>query len=66
MTASSVIVANGFSFGDAVAAVAAANPDTRYAITDGFVPDAPANVTHLAFAEQRGLVPRRRRRSARL
>jgi basic membrane protein A len=49
-----VIVANGFSFGDAVAAVAAANPDVRYAITDGFVADAPPNVTHLAFAEHEG------------
>ncbi len=49
-----VIVANGFAFGDAVAAVAAANPDVMYAITDGFIPDAPANVTHLAFAEHEG------------
>jgi basic membrane protein A len=49
-----VIVANGFAFGDAVASVAAANPDTHYAITDGFIPDAPANVTHLGFAEHEG------------
>jgi len=49
-----VVVANGFAFGDGVAAVAAANPETHYAITDGFIPDAPANVTHLAFAEHEG------------
>lgn len=49
-----VIVANGFAFGDAVAAVSAANPDVHYAITDGYIPDAPANVTHLGFAEHEG------------
>jgi basic membrane protein A len=48
------IVANGFAFGEALAEVAAANPDTHYAITDGFIPDAPSNVTHLAFAEEQG------------
>lgn len=48
------IVANGFAFGEGLAAVAAANPDTQYAITDGFIADAPANVTHLAFAEHQG------------
>ncbi len=48
------IVANGFAFGEALAEVAAANPDTLYAITDGFIPDAPPNVAHLGFAEHEG------------
>lgn len=48
------IVANGFAFGDAVAAVAADNPDVIYAITDGFIPDAPSNVLFMGFAEQEG------------
>jgi basic membrane protein A len=48
------IVAVGFAFGDALAGVAAANPDTSYAIVDGFIPDAPANVTFLGFAEEQG------------
>ena len=48
------IVANGFAFGEALAEVAVANPDTQYAITDGFIADAPENVTHLSFAEHEG------------
>ena len=48
------IIAVGFAFGDALAAVAAANPDTQYAIVDGFIENAPANVTFLGFAEQEG------------
>ena len=48
------IVANGFAFGDAVAAVAPENPDVIYAVTDGFIPDAPENVVFLAFAEEQG------------
>jgi basic membrane protein A len=48
------IVANGFAFGEGLAEVAAANPETLYAITDGFIPDAPANVAHLGFAEHEG------------
>jgi basic membrane protein A len=48
------IIANGFAFGEGLAEVAADNPDTHYAITDGFIPDAPSNVTHLAFAEHEG------------
>jgi basic membrane protein A len=48
------IIAVGFAFGDGLATVAAANPDTSYAIVDGFIPDAPANVTMIAFAEEQG------------
>jgi len=48
------IVANGFAFGEALAEVAVANPDTLYAITDGFIPDAPPNVAMLGFAEHEG------------
>ena len=48
------VIAIGFAFGDALATIAAANPDTSYAIVDGFIPDAPANVTFLGFAEQEG------------
>lgn len=48
------IIAVGFAFGDALAEIAAANPDTSYAIVDGFIADAPANVTFLGFAEQEG------------
>jgi basic membrane protein A len=48
------IIGVGFAFGDAMAAVATANPDTKYAIVDGFIADAPANVTMLSFAEEQG------------
>jgi basic membrane protein A and related proteins len=48
------IIAVGFAFGDALAEIAAANPDTSYAIVDGFIADAPANITFLGFAEQEG------------
>ncbi|HEY5664275.1 MAG TPA: BMP family ABC transporter substrate-binding protein [Ilumatobacter sp.] len=48
------IIAVGFAFGDTLAAVAAANPGTQYAIVDGFIPDAPANVTMIGFAEHEG------------
>lgn len=48
------IVANGFAFGDAVAAEAPENPDVIYAVTDGFIPDAPENVLFLGFAEHEG------------
>jgi basic membrane protein A len=48
------IVANGFAFGEALAEVAADNPDTLYAITDGFIADAPPNVAMLGFAEHEG------------
>ena len=48
------VIAIGFAFGDGLATVAAANPDTSYAIVDGFIENAPANVTFLGFAEQEG------------
>ena len=48
------VIAIGFAFGDGLAVVAAANPDTSYAIVDGFIADAPPNVTFLGFAEQEG------------
>lgn len=48
------IIAVGFAFGDSLAEVAAANPDTSYAIVDGFIACAPGNVTFLGFAEHEG------------
>jgi basic membrane protein A len=48
------IIAVGFAFGDALAKIAPENPDTIYAIVDGFIPDAPPNVVFLGFAEQEG------------
>ncbi len=48
------VIAIGFAFGDGLAVVAKANPDTSYAIVDGFIADAPPNVTFLGFAEQEG------------
>jgi basic membrane protein A len=46
------IVAVGFLFGDTLAEIAAANPDTTYGIVDSVV-DAP-NVRSLVFAENEG------------
>lgn len=46
------IIAVGFLWSDTLAKIAAANPDTTYAIVDGFV-DAP-NVKNLGFAEEQG------------
>jgi basic membrane protein A len=46
------VIAVGFLFSDTLAEIAAANPDTTYAIVDGFV-DAP-NVKVLSFAEEQG------------
>ena len=48
------VIAVGFAFGDGLAAVATANPDTSYAIVDGFIACAPGNVTFLGFAEHEG------------
>lgn len=48
------VIAVGFAFGEGLAVVAAANPATSYAIVDGFIADAPANVTMLGFAEEQG------------
>ena len=36
------VIAVGFAFGDGLAEVAEANPNTSYAIVDGFIDDAPA------------------------
>ena len=49
------VIAVGFLFSDTLGAVAAANPDTQYAIVDGFVPpDVAPNVANLGFAEEQG------------
>jgi basic membrane protein A len=49
------IIAVGFLFSDALGTIAAANPDTTYAIVDGFVDPAVApNVLNLGFAENEG------------
>jgi basic membrane protein A len=48
------IIAIGFAFSEALGTIAAANPDTQYATVDGFVPDAPANLTIIGFAEEQG------------
>ena len=48
------VIAVGFAFGEGLATVAANNPDTSYAIVDGFIENAPANVTFLGFAENEG------------
>ena len=68
-----LIVAVGFLWGDATKASAAENPNQKYAIVDSVVntPEegstTPApNVRSMVFAEQRGLVPRRRGRRVRL
>ena len=47
------VIAVGFLFSDTLAEIAAANPETQYAIVDGFVPD-QANVLNLGFAEEQG------------
>jgi basic membrane protein A len=48
------VIAVGFAFGDGLAEVAKANPNTSYAIVDGFIENAPPNVTFLGFAEHEG------------
>jgi len=49
------IIAVGFLFSDTLAEVAAANPNTQYAIVDGYVDPAVAkNVLNLGFAEEQG------------
>lgn len=49
-----LVVSVGFAFGDGLAVVAAANPDTMYANVDGFYADATENVTFLSFAAEQG------------
>ena len=48
------IIAVGCAFGDGMAEVATANPNTQYAIVDGFVAGELPNVTMLSFAEEQG------------
>lgn len=48
------VFAISFSFGDAVAEASGAFPDTQFVVIDGFIPDAPDNVTLVAFAEEQG------------
>jgi len=50
----SPVIAIGFAFSDALAEIAPANPDTQYATVDGFVADAPDNLTIIGFAEEQG------------
>jgi len=48
------VIAVGFAFGQALAALAPENPDTNYAIVDGFVEGEIPNITMLSFAEEQG------------
>jgi basic membrane protein A len=48
------VIAVGFAFGQALATLAPANPDTSYAIVDGFVAGEIPNITMLSFAEEQG------------
>lgn len=49
------VIAVGFLFSDTLATVAAANPNTQYAIVDGYVdPSVAPNVANLGFAEEQG------------
>jgi basic membrane protein A len=48
------IVSVGFAYSDATAKIAAEFPTTQFAVVDGFVENAPKNVTFLGFAEQEG------------
>lgn len=48
------IISVGFAYSDASAKVAAEFPNTQFAVVDGFVENAPKNVTFLGFAEQEG------------
>ena len=48
------IVAVGFAYSGAAAAIAKQFPNIQFAVVDGFVEDAPKNVTFLGFAEHEG------------
>ena len=48
------IIAVGFAFGESLGEVATANPNTSYAIVDGFIDPLPENVALLGFAEHEG------------
>ncbi len=48
-----LVIGVGFLFTDAITAVAADFPETKFAIVDGFIPDKP-NVSSLLFTEHEG------------
>jgi basic membrane protein A len=48
------VVSVGFAYSEATAAIAPQFPNTQFAVVDGFIPDAPKNVTFLGFAEHEG------------
>lgn len=49
-----LVLGIGFLFADSLAKVAADNPDTNFAIVDGFIEDATDNIVMLLFAEHEG------------
>ena len=49
-----LVLGIGFLFADSLAKVAADNPDTSFAIVDGFIEDATDNIVMLLFAEHEG------------
>ncbi len=50
---SQLVIGVGFAFADTMGPVATDNPDTNFAIVDGFIPDID-NVLNLSFAEEQG------------
>ncbi len=50
----SPIVSVGFAYSDATAKIAKEFPNVQFAVVDGFVENAPKNVTFLGFAEHEG------------
>lgn len=51
---SELVLGIGFLFADSLAKVAADNPDTNFAIVDGFIEEATPNIVMLLFAEHEG------------
>ena len=49
-----IVIGVGFLFGDPIKKVAAANPDTNYAIIDSGITDATDNISMLLFDEHEG------------
>lgn len=49
-----LVLGIGFLFADSLAKVAADNPDTSFAIIDGFIAEATPNIVMLLFAEHEG------------
>ncbi len=49
-----LVIGVGFLFGEPMLNAATANPDTNFGIVDGFIENAPANVSMLLFAEEQG------------